>query len=259
MEVVKIGCCGFAGRRETYFRKYPVIEVEQTFYDPPRVFTAEKWRREAAEPFEFTVKAWQLITHEASSPTYRRMQTRLSPPEMEGAGHFKPSDVVWMGWQKTREIAFALNARTVLFQCPGSFGPTPEHQDNLRQFFRRVKQEEQETGHEFVRVWEPRGEWPAETVRALCEELGLVHAVDPFVQIPVTARACYFRLHGIRGYRHHYSDEELTRLRDMLTPFETGYCLFNNLHMRENASRLTWLVREANPAPEAEEQPAAHG
>ncbi|MHC1610664.1 MAG: DUF72 domain-containing protein [Candidatus Methanospirareceae archaeon] len=33
---------------------------------------AERWRLRAPKEFEFTVKAWQLITHEPTSPTYRK-------------------------------------------------------------------------------------------------------------------------------------------------------------------------------------------
>ena len=73
MEGVKIGTCGF-GRvnRPEYFKLFPIVEIQHTFYQPPQIETFEKWRSGAPDDFEFTLKAWQLITHEASSPTYRR-------------------------------------------------------------------------------------------------------------------------------------------------------------------------------------------
>jgi len=52
-----------------------VVEVQQTFYQIPRIATGKRWREEAPPDFEFTMKAWQLITHEPSSPTYRRLRT----------------------------------------------------------------------------------------------------------------------------------------------------------------------------------------
>ncbi len=253
MVAVKIGCCGFAGRRENYFKKYPVIEVEQTFFDPPRVFTGEKWRREAPDDFEFTVRAWQLITHERTSPTYRRMQTRMNPKELEGAGHFQSTPVVWQAWQRTHEIATALRARTILFHCPDTFAPDAENQDRLRRFFERVRQETQ--AGEFNYAWEPPGTWPDEDVAELSGELGLVHAVDPFATDCLTSGKCYFRLHGIKGYRHHHTEEELQRLIKLLGRFEGGYCLFHNLHMREDASRLTWMLQSSQET--AAEQSAA--
>jgi uncharacterized protein YecE (DUF72 family) len=240
---VKIGCCGFAGRRETYFKKYPIIEVEQTFYDPPRVFTAEKWRREAPARFEFAVRAWQLITHPASSPDYRRIQTRLRPHELEAAGHFQPTETVWNGWQRTWEIAVALQARTILFHCPDSFTPTPEHKAHLRQFMHQVRSAAGANPIPFTWAWEPPSSWPAPDIAELSQELGLVHAVDPFVTQPVTPGRCYFRLNGIKGYRHRYSEEELARVGELLEGFDGGFCLFNTLHMREDASRLHWMLR----------------
>ena len=38
------------------------------FYKPPQVKTLEGWRAEMPEGFEFTLKAWQFITHEAQQP-----------------------------------------------------------------------------------------------------------------------------------------------------------------------------------------------
>lgn len=66
-----IGTCGFAESHAATFRDFGIVEIQQTFYQPPRDTTAEKWRAEAPQDFVFTLKAWQLITHEAASPTYR--------------------------------------------------------------------------------------------------------------------------------------------------------------------------------------------
>jgi uncharacterized protein YecE (DUF72 family) len=87
----KVGCCGFPMARAEYYRRFPVVEIQQTFYDLPRIQTAERWRREALirrsrngrADFEFTMKAWQLITHEPSSPTYRRLR-KVIPEEEKG-------------------------------------------------------------------------------------------------------------------------------------------------------------------------------
>jgi len=32
----KIGCCGFPRKREQCFRVFDVIEIQETFYQPPR-------------------------------------------------------------------------------------------------------------------------------------------------------------------------------------------------------------------------------
>ena len=71
---MKLGMCGFTIGAAAYFKQFPVVEVQQTFYDPPPIGTLEKWRRQAPAGFEFTMKAWQVITHLGESPTYRRLR-----------------------------------------------------------------------------------------------------------------------------------------------------------------------------------------
>ena len=46
-----------------YFETFPLVEVQQTFYEPPAPRTLLRWREQAPDSFEFTMKAWQLITH----------------------------------------------------------------------------------------------------------------------------------------------------------------------------------------------------
>ena len=69
---VRVGCCGFPQPLGRYARTFPAVEVQQTFYHPPLPETLKKWRALVPAEFEFTLKAWQLITHEASSPTCSR-------------------------------------------------------------------------------------------------------------------------------------------------------------------------------------------
>jgi uncharacterized protein YecE (DUF72 family) len=72
---VRVGLCGFTIAFEGDVREYWLMEVEHTFYEPLRGATMRCWRAEAPSEFEFTSKAWLLITHGASSPTYRRLRS----------------------------------------------------------------------------------------------------------------------------------------------------------------------------------------
>ena len=233
---VRVGCSGFRSSRESYFRALESVEVQHTFYQPPQVSTLRRWREEAPDGFEFTLKAWQLITHQSSSPTRKRLKRELSEEEKEGAGSFRPSAIVREAWELTRECAEALEARAVLFQCPASFRPTEENVANMRRFFGKAER----GGLAFC--WEPRGGWPRELVKELCDELGLWHVVDPFKERTVTPRACYFRLHGRKGWRYKYEDGELEELRSMLPGDTTSYVFFNNVEMLDDARRFKEIV-----------------
>lgn len=234
----RVGCCGFPLKHAECYRRFDAIEVQHTFYQPPQRATLERWRAEAPPQFEFTLKAWQLITHEPSSPTYRRLGRPVPENRRTRYGAFRSSDEVESAWRTTLDCVRALAARVVVFQCPATFTPTDEHVANLRGFFTRARA----VAPDLVFVWEPRGDWPRRTVEALCEELRLIHVVDPFKDRPGRKGLRYFRLHGRaeRGYRYDYSDSELEELATYASG--TTYFMFNNYAMARNAERLAQLV-----------------
>ena len=231
---IKVGCYGFPKGMGKYFQEFRLVEVQQTFYRPPKVETAVRWRALAPPGFEFTVKACQVITHAPGSPTYRRAGVEIPAGDVDKYGFFRPSHQVREAWDRTGEVAAALDAQVVLSQSPPSFRPTDENIENMLQFFRGANRDR------FRSVWEPRGGWDRKTIETLCLELGLVHGVDPFLEEPVQGALRYFRMHGGPGYRHQYTDDELSWLQGQCRG-ET-YCLFNNLSMWEDARRFRRLV-----------------
>lgn len=243
---IRVGCCGFRSSRESYYQLLRAVEVQHTFYQPPQTGTLEKWRAEAPAEFVFTVKAWQLITHQSSSPTYRRLKRELTEEEKEECGSFRQTRTVKEAWNVTRASAQALHAAAILFQCPASFKPTKANIENMRKFFRQAVSERERLHF----CWEPRGGWPREVVRGLCEELDLWHVVDPFVERTTTPERCYFRLHGRRGWRYSYEDAELEELHSLLPAGAPAYVFFNNIKMIEDAARFQELV-DANALPSA--------
>jgi uncharacterized protein YecE (DUF72 family) len=229
-----------------YSSHFPVVEVQQTFYQPPADALLSRWSAAMPEGFEFTLKAWQLITHESKSPTYRRLKRPLTTTERSGCGAFRDSAIVREALARTLACAKLLRARKILFQSPASFRPEPKNIAQLRSFFSSVANVERPANVRYF--WEPRG--PAWTERAplaaeLCQELGLGYVVDPFVTpLPDAARsdqrATYLRLHGITGARHVYSDAELHRLVAMTPP--NAYVLFNNIPRVNDAQRFLALL-----------------
>ncbi len=232
---ILVGCCGFALPQAKYFRKFGLLELQQSFYEPPGLETAQRWRQKAPQGFTFTLKAWQLITHEPSSPTYRRLRTPVPPPERSALGSFRPTSQVLAAWERTRQLARALDAPVVLFQCPASFRPTALNISNMREFFGSIPRDG------LSMAWEPRGEWPQDLVKSLCQELHLIHCVDPFKGAALWGEVNYFRLHGTTGYGYRYTNEDLVKLLSCCNG-KMSYVLFNNLSMAQDAMRFQILV-----------------
>jgi uncharacterized protein YecE (DUF72 family) len=218
-----------------YAARFPLGEVQQTFYQPPRIATLERWRALVPEHFEFTVKAWQLITHSAKSPTFRRLKIKLTPGELGQCGSFQFTAPVLMAWYMSWRCAEALKAKCILFQCPASFLPSSQNLAQMRRFFSSIER------HALTFVWEPRGQWNPDLIQSLCTELDLVHAVDPFVSTSLTPQFIYFRLHGGKDFKHVYTNEELHFVRRQITVGLPAYVLFNNIQMLQDAARFVVL------------------
>ena len=231
-----MGCCGFAVGRPRYFKALRLVEINITFYQPPELSVVQRWRAEAPAGFEFVVKAWQLITHEAHSPTYRRLQEPLRPGEGDLVGSFKLNRATLRAWDRTLAVTRAMGADKLLLQCPASFRPSPENEDRVRAFLSTVDR----AG--LTCLWEPRGRWPNDLVARLCRELDLIHVVDPLQAAPVTAGLGYFRLHGVGGYDYRYSDEELAQIRERVSGHAPAHVLFNNSSEFADARRFLDLV-----------------
>jgi uncharacterized protein YecE (DUF72 family) len=238
----KVGLCGFTMAMREYPRHFRVVEVQQTFYEPPSDAVMRRWLAAAPPGFEFTLKAWQLITHESKSPTYRRLKRPLDERERATCGAFKDSAIVRRALERTLECARLLRASILLFQCPPSFRPEPVNVERLRHFVLHVARPRCPPGLRLA--WEPRGSaWTqrADLAVELCQELGLVYVVDPFVDaIRATAGPAYLRLHGVTGARHVYTDEELERLADLTPP--DAHVMFNNIPRVNDAKRFLGLL-----------------
>ena len=243
-EMIWTGSCGFGRRQAEVYRDLQAVEIQQTFYRPVAVDVARRWRAAAPADFLFCVKASQFITHPASSPTYRRAGKTIPTDAAPTYGGFQDTPAVDDGWHATLAVADALRAKAIVFQCPVSFGPSEEHVASLYRFFETAKTSA-------IRAWEPRGAWANHVIEKICEDLGLVHAVDPFGREPATYGLAYFRLHGSPPgpamYRYSYTDADLGTLRATCQEYDDALVLFNNLTMHDDARRFRSLVSpEAN-------------
>jgi len=233
---IKVGCCGFPIKKEEYFKKFSLVEIQSTFYQiPAKTETVKKWRERAPKNFEFTLKAWQIITHEISSPTYKRLKKKFGNPK--NYGFFKNTKEVFLAWQMTKKVAQILKAKIIVFQCPKSFLPKPENIKNLKKFFKKIKEKN------FLFAWEVRGKWDKKLIKSICQELNLIHCVDPFKEKPLSGKINYFRLHGKPNYnlRYKYKKEDFKELLKFCQK-RKNYILFNNLSMAEDAQKFKKFI-----------------
>ena len=174
---LKIGTCGWGlkGGHEAYFSEFGVVELQDTFNKLPKPETARHWKEEAPSGFEFTMKAWQAITHPSTSPTWR--QGKLPEGNPEHIGLLQPTEENLKAWSETAEICKILGCKILVVQTPPKFDSTREHIQNVRSFFSKVKRP-------CAVAWEPRGRWDNETIRGMCNDLNLIHVVDPFRNKP---------------------------------------------------------------------------
>lgn len=241
--IIKVGCCGFPGGMSKYFNKYKLVEVQQTFYKPPKPTTLRRWRESAPEDFEFSVKAWQIITHPSTSPTYRKAKISLSDEDLRNAGYFRNHKVVIDAWNITKEACKILESKICVFQTPSSFKPTDDNISNMKAFFSQIDRDG------LILGWEPRGkDWKDDIVKDICERLKIIHIVDPFANDPfhVENKIMYFRLHGMppgnRMYNYKYTVKDFDFLLEKLKTFEQEfnieevYFLFNNIYMDDDAA-----------------------
>lgn len=235
--MIKVGCCGYPVARKKYFSRLKIVEVQTTFYKPPEAKVAEKWRLEAPKGFEFTIKAWQLITHSPKSPTYKKAKLDIPHEKLKNYGFFQPTPEVFKAWEKTEEIANILGCKVILFQSPPSFLPTRKNIENMRSFFKEIDRKD------YIFAWESRGKWKDERVREVCSNLNLVDCVDPLKRPPTVGEPAYFRLHGKGGYRYKYSEGELKEVAELTNNLKEVYVMFNNIYMFEDAIRFLQLLR----------------
>ncbi len=233
---------------------FDTIEINSSFYSPPRPADAASWvRRVRNNPrFRFTAKAWQRLTHERKDET---------PAALSGDCDLVRGSLA--------PIAEAGRLGAVLIQFPWSFRYSPENLEHLRVLLRHFEG--------FPLVLEVRhGSWDQDPLYAFLREngVGFCNVDQPVIGNSMkpgahaTARVGYMRLHG-RNYQNWFREDagrdarydylyskeeigEITRLiRAVKQEAEETYAITNN-HFRGQA-----LVNALDILEELDAQPPA--
>ena len=230
------------------------IEINSSFYRPPRVADAAAWaKRVRNNPrFKFTAKVWQRLTHERD--------------KLEAGGVVEACDIVR---RSLTPLADAGVLGAVLAQFPWSFRNTPENQEFLAEVFRNLEA--------FKLAVEVRhASWDVEQFFAFLREHGVAFCnVDQPVMgesLGLTARVTsplgYFRLHG-RNYKtwfkedagrdarydYLYTKKEIHQVAGMIQAVqgeaEETYAITNNHFRGQAIVNAIDVLMELDPHPPA--------
>uniref|UniRef100_A0A7C5TI77 DUF72 domain-containing protein n=1 Tax=Ignisphaera aggregans TaxID=334771 RepID=A0A7C5TI77_9CREN len=247
--MIYIGCCGFCLSRQRYFSMFNVVEIQETFYDPPDIVKLKRIAQEAPQGFVFSMKAWQAITHPLDSPTWRKARFVLDKSLADRYGFLKPTKEVFNAWEKVVEGAKTLNAKVVVIQTPPSFSYSEENYRNVVEFFTVVDTKD------FYIGWEPRGTWlqnKEKIADVVARFKSVIHVVDPFKTLPaIDKEVTYFRLHGIGekdvNYRYKYTQQDFEKLLEIIKIVKSKsneiYILFNNIYMAQEAQEFKSMIK----------------
>ena len=233
---------------------FDTIEINSSFYSPPRPADAASWaRRVRNNPrFRFTAKAWQRLTHEPKGEP-------LSSPAAD-------CDIVR---SSLAPLAEAGRLGAILIQFPWSFRYTPENHAHLGELFRFLK--------DFPLILEVRhGSWDQEAFYAFLREngVGFCNVDQPVIgnslrpSARVTARIGYWRLHGRNyanwfkedagrdaRYDYLYSKEEIGEISQLIRAVqqnaEETYAITNNHFRGQALTNALEILEELDARPPA--------
>ena len=273
-------CATAESRLRYYASRFPIVEVDSSYYAMPAPNTAQLWAERTPEGFVMNVKSFRLFTGHQTQPTvlHRDIQNALAGFGAKNLYYRQvPVEIRDELWRRFREalapLRHAGRLGLVHFQFPPWIVRNADGIAHVRHCVERM------AGHtlsvEFRhKSWfdEPHRAWTMDFER----ELGVVHTIVDGPQgfpnsVPAIWEATHpqyalVRLHGrnsatwnIQGataasdrFNYDYPDDELadiaSSVRSLLPPLLQTHVIFNN-NMEDqgqrNAQRLTELLAAA--------------
>jgi uncharacterized protein YecE (DUF72 family) len=240
--MIYVGTCGFSESMKKYFEDFNTVEIQQTFYKLLDVKLLQKWKKMSREGFIFNFKAFQGITHPATSRTWKKANVDVSKLK-DRVGYLKPTKEVFEFWKKMIEYAQILEAKVIVIQLPESFKNSNENWENAEKFFKNAERRNFEIGVEL------RG-WKENDIKKFCKKFDVIDVCDLNLRVPTIVRkVSYFRLHGSYkngkiNYYHKYSEKELIEIKEKIKKLKSKeiFVYFNNVFMLEDSKRFLSLL-----------------
>ncbi|QKV92561.1 DUF72 domain-containing protein [Streptomyces sp. NA02950] len=266
-----------AGRLRHYAARFPVVEVDATYYSLPSARNSALWSERTPDGFRFDVKAFSLLTGHPTNPNALPADLRpaLNGQRSRRAGYqdVDPGllDEVWQRFSGALEpLRRSERLGTLLFQFPPWFAPGDARAKAFLHHCAR-RTEGWPVAVEFRHPgWWRDDEW-AESVAALSDWDMAAVAVDMTQTLPVSIppvtpvtspRLAVARFHGRNDawgsgtkedrFRHTYTQGELAewvpRIQGMAERAEQVHVLFNNC-CADAAVRAAESMRQLLGAP----------
>ncbi len=267
-------------RLRFYATRFPLVEVDSTYYFPPSERNAVLWIERTPPDFTFNIKAYSLLTNHPTKRDSLHADLRDSlPPELAGKRNLYreqlPDNVVEQVWQRFQDALMPLHSAgklgAVLFQFPQWFVISRKSKDYIAECTERLA--------DFRIAVEFRHEsWLSERNRdetltfleehdlpLVCVDMpqGFDSSVPP-VSAATAKDLSMVRFHGrntetwakksetaTERFRYLYSEEELRewapRIRDLADATRETHVLMNNCYRDyavNNARQLGDLLTE---------------
>jgi uncharacterized protein YecE (DUF72 family) len=129
-----------AERLAYYAARYPIVEVDSTYYFPPTPELAGSWVERTPDDFTMNIKAWSLLTGHPTFPQslWPDLQGEVRPELRDRrtlyANHLS-EDAKDEAWDRFRHALMPLHSSgklgAVLLQWPRWFGPNDAHRAEI--------------------------------------------------------------------------------------------------------------------------------
>ena len=268
-----------AERLAFYASKFPVVEVESTYWFPPTPEVARQWVERTPDGFVMDVRAWSLLTGQPTLPPslWEDLQDQVRPEARDNnnlyASHL-PAEVITESWTRFAHALRPLHdggrLGAVLLQYPHWFTPKDATREELAAA--RASLSDYRVSVEFATErWVAPDELDATIQLFEDHDMALVAVDAPNLPAVVAATGDLgiIRLHGRDdppwGPRPHrptwrtpyrYTPSELAewvpRIFELAASTSELHVLFNNCHRDDavvNAEQLVDLLRSAARAP----------
>ncbi|MEV0405546.1 DUF72 domain-containing protein [Actinoallomurus sp. NPDC050550] len=257
-------------RLKFYASRFPLVEVDSTYYAPPAERTVGYWRDRTPPGFTFNVKAFSLFTQHPTRPAalYKELRERV-PDKKTLYLRDVPDDVAEEVWQRFLESLWPLHEAgrlgALLFQFPQWFPIGRANKEYILRAKRRcepmrvcvefrnhtwMSEDNREETLDFLRRYDvpyvsvdmPQG-YPSSIPPVLAATSGLAVVRFHGHSDKWTSKNIYERF----GYL--YEERELKewapRLRRLAEDADTTHVLLNNCYRdyaQRNAARLAALL-----------------